>query len=68
MNTPALNAFRQAIGRLWRQVLGRRSQTACVSWARMQRLMARWLPPVRVCHPYPLVRFAVTTQGKNRMR
>jgi hypothetical protein len=68
MNTPALCAFRHGIGRVWRQVLGRRSQTAHVTWTRMLRLLQRWLPPVRVCHPYPLARFAVTTQGKNRMR
>jgi RNA-directed DNA polymerase len=68
MNTPALSAFRHGIGRVWRQVLGRRSQTAHVTWTRMLRLLQRWLPSVRVCHPYPLARFAVTTQGKNRMR
>jgi RNA-directed DNA polymerase len=68
MNTPALNAFRQAVGRLWRRMLTRRSQRASVSWARMRRLIARWLPPARVCHPYPLDRFGVTTQGKSRMR
>jgi group II intron reverse transcriptase/maturase len=68
MNTYALNAFRQALGRLWRRILARRSQTAHVAWARMRRLIARWLPPVHVCHPNPLARFAVTTQGKNRMR
>ncbi len=67
-NTYAIRAFRHAIGRLWRQALARRSQTARVTWTRMGRLIARWLPPARVCHPYPWVRFAVTTQGKNRMR
>jgi hypothetical protein len=25
----------------------------------MKRLMDRWLPLARVCHPYPLVRFGV---------
>ena len=68
MNTSALQAFRQAIVRLWRWALGRRSQTAHVPWTRMRRLVTRWLPPVRVCHPYPLVRFGVMTQGKSRMR
>jgi RNA-directed DNA polymerase len=68
MNIPALSAFRHGIGRVWRQVLSRRSQTAHVPWTRMRRLIKQWLPPVRVCHPYSLARFAVTTQGKNRMR
>ena len=68
LNTHAIRAFRHAIGRLWRQTLARRSQRARLTWTRMCRLIARWLPPARVCHPYPWVRFAVTTQGKSRMR
>jgi RNA-directed DNA polymerase len=68
MNGPALVAFRKAIGRMWWRLLGRRSQTAFVSWHRMQRLIARWLPPVTICHPYPLARLAVITQGRSRMR
>jgi RNA-directed DNA polymerase len=67
-NTHAIRAFRDAIGRLWRRMLARRSQRARLTWARMSRLIARWLPPARVCHPYPSVRFAVTTQGTSRMR
>jgi group II intron reverse transcriptase/maturase len=67
-NLPALKAFHLAITRLWRRVLAERSQTARVSWTRMQRLAARWLPRVRVCHPRPLTRFAVMTQGRSRMR
>jgi RNA-directed DNA polymerase len=58
MNTPAITSFHRAIGRLWRWVLQRRSQTARVPWQRMERLIRRWLPPARVCHPYPLTRFA----------
>jgi RNA-directed DNA polymerase len=68
LNGPAIGAFRQAIGRLWYHVLRRRSQRTRVTWQRMTRLIARWLPPARVCHPYPLVRFAVVTQGRSRMR
>jgi RNA-directed DNA polymerase len=67
-NTHAIRAFRAAIGRLWRQALARRSQKVRLTWTRMGRLIARWLPPARVCHPYPSVRFAVMTQGKSRMR
>ena len=68
MNSPALVAFRHAVIHLWRWVLERRSQTARVTWKRMQGYAQRWLPPVRICHPYPLERFAVTTQGKSRVR
>ena len=32
-----------------------------VVWDRMRRLIDRWLPPARVCHPYPLRRLGVIT-------
>lgn len=68
MNAHAITSFHRAIGRLWHRILQRRSQSARVSWNRMERLIRRWLPPARVCHPYPLARFGVVTQGKSRMR
>ena len=68
LNGPALNAFRVAMGRLWWRVLRRRSQGNHLTWRRMGTYVARWLPSPRICHPYPHVRFAVTTQGKSRMR
>ncbi len=67
-NTPALRAFRAAIARLWRRVLASRSQRGHVGWTRMWRLVAQWLPPVRVCHPHPTARLVVTTRGGSRMR
>ena len=68
MNGPALSAFREAMARLWWRVLRRRRQGHHLPWRRMGAYVARWLPPPRLCHPYPRVRFAVTTQGKSRMR
>jgi len=68
MNGSSIVAFRQAIGRLWKWALERRSQSHHLSWERMNRYIDRWLPPARICHPYPLVRFAAMTQGKSRMR
>ena len=68
MNGPALCAFRKAAGYLWRTVLRRRSQGNHLPWRRMRRYLARWFPPARVCHPYPLVRLGVLTQGGSRMR
>jgi RNA-directed DNA polymerase len=68
MNGPALCAFRKAAGYLWRTVLRRRSQGNHLPWRRMGRFIARWFPPARVCHPYPLVRLGVFTQGGSRMR
>jgi RNA-directed DNA polymerase len=61
MNVPALFTFRSRVGWLWFRTLWRRSQRARLTWARMQRHIARWLPPARVHHPYPLHRFGVTT-------
>jgi RNA-directed DNA polymerase len=68
MNGSSILAFRQAIGRLWKRALERRSQSHHLSWERMRRYIDRWLPPARICHPYPLVRFGVATQGRSRMR
>ncbi|MGH9461622.1 MAG: group II intron reverse transcriptase/maturase [Vicinamibacteria bacterium] len=61
MNGPSLVAFRNAVAWLWWRTLRRRSQGRHLSWARMSRYLDRWFPPVRICHPYPYVRFAVTT-------
>jgi len=68
MNGPALTAFRTAVGRLWCRVLRRRSQRHRLPWRRMDRYLARWLPPVRLYHPYPNLRLVVATQGGSRMR
>jgi len=67
-NGPALHAFRTAVERLWRRVLRRRSQRHSLPWHRMTRYTDRWLPSVRLYHPYPDARLAVTTQGRSRMR
>jgi hypothetical protein len=61
MNSRSLIAFRTAVARLWCWILRRRSQKHGMSWERMKRLMARWLPSARICHPYPWVRFGVLT-------
>ena len=60
-NSHALHIFWFQVGRLWHRTLSRRSQNGRVSWDRMRRLIARWLPPARVCHPYPLRRRGVIT-------
>jgi RNA-directed DNA polymerase len=60
-NRYALAHFRFSVGKLWHQVLRRRSQRGRVPWERMTRLIDRWLPPARICHPYPSRRLRVTT-------
>ncbi len=68
LNGPSIGAFRQAVGRLWYRSLRRRSQKTRLTWTRMKRLIARWLPSATICHPYPLERLGVLTQGRSRMR
>jgi hypothetical protein len=61
MNSPAIALFRFQVGWLWHRALARRSHTGHVAWERMRRLIERWLPPARICHPYPLRRLGVIT-------
>jgi group II intron reverse transcriptase/maturase len=68
MNGPAVGAFRLAVGYLWWTMLRRRSQGNHMPWHRMQRVLMRWLPSARICHPYPFVRLGVITRGGSRMR
>jgi group II intron reverse transcriptase/maturase len=60
-NTEAVKAFRDQVTRHWYQALRRRSQRTRLTWPRMNRLAKRWLPPARVRHPFPQVRFAART-------
>jgi RNA-directed DNA polymerase len=56
-NIKVVAAFCDQIKRYWYRALRRRSQRARLSWERMRRLAARWLPTPRVSHPYPDARF-----------
>ena len=62
-NIDAVRAFRDQVRRHWRETLRRRSQRTRMTWERFNRIGNRWLPPARIVHPYPNVRFAATTQG-----
>jgi hypothetical protein len=57
-NMNQLSIFRHRLGRLWREVLNRRSQRAELNWQRLTPLLERWIPFPRVLHPYPQARFA----------
>jgi RNA-directed DNA polymerase len=59
-NTPSLSAFRYRISIMWLRSLRRRSQRNRLTWERMCRLIARFLPSPRVLHPWPDQRFRVT--------
>jgi len=67
-NSRAISAFHRQLGRLWRRALRRRSQRHRLSWRRMERLVARWLAPARIRHPYPEVRFDARTRGRSPVR
>src|SRR5712691_2036945 len=67
-NGARVQAFRFQVGRLWHRTLCRRSQIKHLSWKRMHKIVAHWLPSPRICHPYPNQRLIVTTQGRSRMR
>ena len=58
-NSRALGAFRHHVTDLWRRTLRRRSQKDGMTWERMARIAAYWLPAPRVLHPWPNQRFAV---------
>ena len=61
LNYPALFLFRSQVGWLWQRSLSRRSHKGYVRWDRMRRLIDRWLPPIRIYHPYPVRGHGVTT-------
>jgi group II intron reverse transcriptase/maturase len=58
-NQRLLSSFKYQIYCIWFKALRRRSQRRGVTAERMFRLAARYLPPVRVVHPYPGVRLRV---------
>ena len=67
-NTDAVAAFRTQATRHWYKALRRRSQRTRLNWTRMNRLATRWIPPARVTHPYPNVRFDARTRGRSPVR
>ena len=60
-NIDAIQAFRTQVIRHWRHALRRRSQKTTITWARINRYAARWLPPAQTRHPYPNQRLCATT-------
>jgi RNA-directed DNA polymerase len=61
MNSQAIGAFREQVCRLWMKVLKRRSDKHNLTWDRMKRLIAKYIPAVRICHRYPSERLSVIT-------
>ncbi|MDQ3030776.1 MAG: group II intron reverse transcriptase/maturase [Actinomycetota bacterium] len=67
-NIQQVGTFREAVVRLWRRALRRRSQKTRMNWQRMRRLADRWLPRARYTHPWPNERFAARTQVRSPVR
>jgi len=68
-NWSAIRQFRTQLTRHWLRTLRRRSQRGRkLTWAKMNTYVNRWLPPVRILHPFPNVRLAATTQGRSPVR
>ena len=55
-----LSRFVHVLKRIWLRMLRRRSQRDRFSWERLEALCARLWPAVRILHPWPTTRFAVT--------
>jgi hypothetical protein len=58
-NSRKITSFKYHVTWHWRRALSRRSQKGRVTWARIGRIAARWLPPARISHPWPQHRFLV---------
>jgi len=58
-NAHALSTFRYFVSQIWLHSLRSRSQRTAITWARMSKLEAQYLPKPRILHPWPNQRFAV---------
>jgi RNA-directed DNA polymerase len=67
-NYKAVDGFREEAVKHWYRALRRRSQRTSLTWERMGRLEARWIPPAKIMHPWPNVRFDARTQGRSPVR
>ncbi len=67
-NSNAVNAFRTQVERYWFRALNTRSQRTRLNWTRMNRIVRRWIQPVKVMHPFPAERFDVRTRGRSPVR
>jgi RNA-directed DNA polymerase len=67
-NIRAVRSFLKQVTRYWLAALRNRSQRHRLTWDWMNRLATRWLPPARILHPYPELRFDARTQGRSPVR
>ena len=67
-NGPALASFRYQLRWHWGRALRRRGNRRVLPWRSINRHVARWLPQIHICHPWPSQRLGVTTQGRSPVR
>jgi group II intron reverse transcriptase/maturase len=60
LNSRQMSNFRHQVVLIWKRTISKRSQKGEVTWERMLRLITRWIPAPRICHPYPGQRITVT--------
>jgi RNA-directed DNA polymerase len=58
-NRHSLVTFRDETTKIWRRLLGRRSQKGAITWRQMRSIADDWLPTPRILHPWLNRRFAV---------
>jgi len=66
-NSRALSAFRHYVTDLWRRTLRRRSQKGGLTWDRMTKLVADWLPRRASFILGPTSALSSDTRGRSRM-
>jgi len=66
-NMSSLQMMRSEISKIWRRALSRRGQTT-VPWYVFKKLVNKFIPPVKLIHPFPNTRFERRTQCRSRMR
>jgi len=59
-NFASLGVFLHSVTKLWLRTLRRRGQRHGITWKRITRLAATFLPTPRILHPWPDARFFVT--------
>lgn len=63
-NAARLKQFRWRVTQLWHRTLCRRTQVRPIKWQRVAKLAEHWLPPIRICHPYPNQRLIVGPEAR----
>ncbi|NBT46022.1 MAG: RNA-directed DNA polymerase [Gammaproteobacteria bacterium] len=67
-NRERIGAFAREAVRAWHFSLHRRSQRNRMPWSRFAQIAKRYMPQLRVVHPYPAKRFRVKTTDGSRVR